>query len=181
MIAVASHTDGFFLIGETEVTKSLYNAVTGGSDKASDYPLANVTYSTFQSFITQLCYQTSLTFSLPSKSQWLYASAGGNLSQGYTYSGSNNPDDVAWYALNSGNKVHPVKQLAPNELGIYDMSGNVREFTSTAGDSHSGVRFKSCLGGFYGSTTSDLSDETYDANPNTASAAVGFRLILTCK
>lgn len=101
MIAVAGHTDGFFLIGETEITNKLYKIVANSS-KDDDYPATNIEMGEWKSFLENLNYNTQLTFSLPSKSQWLYAAKGGNKSQGYTYSGSNNPGDVAWYEGNSG-------------------------------------------------------------------------------
>ncbi|WP_154657007.1 formylglycine-generating enzyme family protein [Hugenholtzia roseola] len=66
--------------------------------------------------------------SLPSEAQWEYAARGGNKSKGYKYAGSNNLDEVAWYGANSGNQTHPVRQKKPNELGLYDMSGNVYEW-----------------------------------------------------
>ena len=170
MIAVAGHTDGFFLIGETEITNGLYHKVTGSSSNTKvDYPHTDTGW---MSFLEILNYQTQLTFSLPSKSQWLYASKGGAKSQGYTYSGSNNPGDVAWYEGNSEGHSHPVKQLAPNELGIYDMNGNVRERTA---DRYSNTNYHYCLGGCYDSTSSDLISEGYSTN-----YATGARIILTC-
>lgn len=65
---------------------------------------------------------TGMEFRLPTEAEWEYAARGGNKSKGYLYSGSNNPDDVAWYEVNSGNKTHVVNTKAANELGIYDMS-----------------------------------------------------------
>lgn len=180
MIPVAGYTSGFFLIGETEVTRGVYDKVIGSSTSTnSEYPITNVYYDSFLSFITELNYQTNLTFSLPTKEQWQYAAKGGNLSQKYTYSGSNNPGDVAWFEGNSSGSVHPVKQLAPNELGIYDMSGNVWEFTSTSGVYDNRVR----CGGYYGSSspTCTLSDYDGSSSNNTSNSRYGYRLILTCK
>ncbi len=67
---------------------------------------------------------------LPTEAEWEYAARGGNRSQGYTYSGSNTIGDVAWYGYNAGNRTHPVGTKTPNELGLYDMSGNVCEWCS---------------------------------------------------
>jgi sulfatase modifying factor 1 len=67
-------------------------------------------------------------YRLPTEAEWEYAARGGQKSKGYLYAGSNNPDDVAWYAGNSGDRVHPVGEKQPNELGLYDMSGNMYEW-----------------------------------------------------
>ena len=93
---------------------------------------------------------------------------------GYTYSGSNNPDDVAWYSVNSDNKVHEVKQKHPNELGIYDMSGNVEEWVE---DSYS-----YSYGGNY-TTDNDAYLQSTNSNYNGGSAdnVCGIRLALTLK
>lgn len=185
MVAVSGHSDGFFLIGETEVTKGLYYKLTNDASTTNlNYPISNITYDTFKTAVTQLNTITELEFSLPTKDQWQYASRGGSLSQGYTYSGSNDPEEVAWYSGNSSNVVHPVKQLAPNELGIYDMSGNIYEYTTTLGSSYYYYSYVRC-GGSYTSTavavTSDYAIYTStDSNLNTSSSYYGFRLILTC-
>jgi len=73
-------------------------------------------------------------YRLPHHMEWLYAARGGNLSDGYHYSGSNKLKEVAWYAGNSGLKPHKIGQLKPNELGLYDMTGNSSEFNGTSGD-----------------------------------------------
>ena len=177
MIAVAGHTDGFFLIGETEITRGLYNIVAGETSAANaNNPKTGLSYSGFYTFVQNLNSQTQLAFSLPSKDQWLYASIGGNQSQGFTYSGSNNPRDVAWYEVNSEGKSHPVKQLAPNELGIFDMSGNVAELTSTNNGGSGYARYYYALGGHYNSTATSL---TSTLSCNDAQGEIGARLMLT--
>lgn len=178
MIPVAGHTDGFFLIGETEVTRELYSEVTELSISGSpDYPITQKTYATFQSFITELNYQTNLKFSLPSEEQWVYAAKGGNLTQGYTYSGSNNPGDVAWYEGNSNGASHPVKQLAPNELGIYDMSGNVEELVLKDNNYDNGYY---SYGGSFVSAEANVTVASYYGDYDDARSYRGFRLSLTC-
>lgn len=127
MIPVAGHSDGFFLIGETEVTSELYDYVNGSSS-TSNYPTYYHYQSDCKTWIDKLNSKTHLNFSFPTLSQWQYAAQGGNKKMGYTYSGGNSIDDVAWYSGNSSSLIHNVKTKAPNELGIYDMSGNVCEY-----------------------------------------------------
>ena len=180
MIPVAGASSGFFLIGETEVTDALYAAVSGSSS-TSTKPKVGLYYSDWESFITKINYATDLNFYIPSATEWEYAAKGGNKSQNYTYSGSNTPGDVAWFAGNSGGVLHIVKQLAPNELGIYDMSGNAQEWTSSTGSSSSS---KKAYGGYYTSSenyvknTSYSSESTGSYNP---AQVTTLRLALICK
>ena len=96
----------------------------------SKNPMYYITWDDCQEFITKLNELTGRNFRLPTEAEWEYAARGGNKSQGYKYSGSNTINDVAWHIGNSGNISHPVGTKAPNELGIYDMSGNVMELCS---------------------------------------------------
>jgi formylglycine-generating enzyme required for sulfatase activity len=81
-----------------------------------------------QTFIARLNQLTGKTFRLPTEAEWEYAARGGNKTEGYKYAGSNNIDDVAWYSGNSDNTTHPVAMKQSNELGLYDMCGNVAEW-----------------------------------------------------
>ena len=122
-----------YSIGETQVTQELWQAVMGSKPSRikEDNPLLPIDYIRWyecQDFITRLNELTGKTFSMPTEAQWEYAARGGKKSKGYKYSGSNNVDDVAWYGGNSSYVLHPVATKAPNELGIYDMSGNVMEW-----------------------------------------------------
>lgn len=121
-----------FWIGKTEVTQQLWIALMGSNPSyfhsSNLQPVEHVSWNDCQEFITKLNEATGKTFRLPTEAEWEFAARGGNKSQGYKFSGSNNDDDVAWYDSNSGGKTHPVASKAPNELGIYDMSGNLFEW-----------------------------------------------------
>lgn len=122
-----NYTSGNFLLAETETTVQLYNAITGGTASTSTLPKNDTSYSSWVTFLSKLNALTELNFRIPTKDEWQFAFIGGNKSQEYTYSGSNIISNVAWYQGNSGGSRHEVKQLQPNELGFYDMSGNVYE------------------------------------------------------
>ena len=123
-----------FAIGETEVTQALWQAVMGSNPSPFEddinCPVEMVNWEDCQTFISKLNSLTGRQFHLPTEAQWEYAARGGNKSLGYKYSGSNDIGSVAWWGNNSGNLLHIVKTKAPNELGIYDMSGNVCEWCS---------------------------------------------------
>lgn len=123
-----TYSEGNFLLAETETTEELYASIMGLTDTSSMYPKRGISTSSWNAFLSKLKDQTELDFRVPYFSEWKYAYKGGNKSQDYTYSGSNIISNVAWYYGNSNNTVHPVKQLQPNELGFYDMSGNVYEY-----------------------------------------------------
>lgn len=120
-------------IGKTEVTQALWEAVMGGDPswyEDASKPVSNVSWDDCELFLSKLNTLTDLNFRLPTEAEWEYAARGGNRSCNYRYSGSNDIDEVAWYRDNSNYTVHAVATKKPNELGIYDMSGNVAEWCS---------------------------------------------------
>ena len=120
-----------YYIGKYEVTQALWQAVTGNNPsnyKGDNLPVENVSWNDCQEFISKLNRITGKTFRLPTEAEWEYAARGGKKSRGYQYSGSNNLADVAWYEDNSGSKTHTIGSKQANELGIYDMTGNVWEW-----------------------------------------------------
>ena len=122
-----------FYICKYEVTQSLWEAVMGCNPskfKGDNLPVERVSWDDCQQFISKLNALTGQHYRLPTEAEWEFAARGGNSSRGYKYSGSSTLSDVAWYDDNSGNKTHPVGTKSPNELGLYDMTGNVCEWCS---------------------------------------------------
>lgn len=130
---VHNETVGTFYIGKTEVTQRLWTAVMGSNPsrfRGENLPVEQVSWDDCQEFVERLSRLTGRIFRLPTEAEWEYAARGGNKSRGYTYSGSNDLYRVGWYEENSGGTTHPVGQKLDNELGLHDMSGNVREWCS---------------------------------------------------
>jgi len=125
-----------FYIGETEVTQALWTKIMGNNPspynkKGDNLPVNSVSWNDCQNFLKKLNSITGYTFRLPTEAEWEYAARGGNQSKKYMYSGSNNWGNVAWCGDNTQDtpgSLQKVKTLSPNELGIYDMSGNVSEW-----------------------------------------------------
>ena len=130
-------TLGDFYISKYTVTQKEWEIVMNNNPslfKGNDIPVHRISWDDAQLYIAKLNAATGKQYRLPTEAEWEYAARGGNKSRGYKYSGSNNPDEVAWYDANSytyGSPLsHPVGKKMPNELGIYDMSGNIGEFCS---------------------------------------------------
>lgn len=120
-----------YFIAETQVTQELWETIMGSNPSYftgdNQCPVESVSWNDCQMFIKKLNELTGKSFTLPTEAQWEYAAKGGNKSKGTIFAGSNNIDDVAWHRKLI-NRTHPVKTKNPNELGIYDMSGNVWEW-----------------------------------------------------
>ena len=122
-----------YKICKYEVTQALWRSIMGSNPsqfKGDNLPVENVSWDDCQTFISRLNAKTGLSYRLPTEAEWEFACRGGNSSRGYKYSGSDYLGNVAWYDDNSGSTTHPVGTKSPNELGLYDMSGNVCEWCS---------------------------------------------------
>jgi formylglycine-generating enzyme required for sulfatase activity len=131
--------DGFYL-GQYEVTQKQWQDVMGYNPsiftECFNCPVENVSWDNVQEFLVRLNKKTGKNYRLPTEAEWEFAASGGNARKAYEYSGSNNADDVAWYISTSNEKTHPVGLKKPNELGFYDMSGNVWEWCSDFFDNY---------------------------------------------
>jgi formylglycine-generating enzyme required for sulfatase activity len=120
-----------FYVGKTEVTQKQWRNIMGNNPSyfnCDNCPVELVSWNDIQGFIQTLNKKTNRNYRLPTEAEWEYAARGGNKSKGYKYSGSHSLGEVAWYSDNSNSKTHPVAQLQPNELGVYDMTGSVWEW-----------------------------------------------------
>jgi formylglycine-generating enzyme required for sulfatase activity len=165
-----------------------------------DYPMYYVSWDEAQEFIRKLNQKTGKNYRLPTEAEWEYTARGGSESKGYKYSGSNNIDDVAWYNAEdvawwhceySGFKTHPVGQKLPNELGIYDMNGNVAEWVNDYYDKYGSDSQTNPVGPNMGSNRvirggAWFVDAKYcrvsergSRNPGDRDSSLGFRLALS--
>ncbi len=146
-----------YTIGETEVTQGLWKAVMGyipASFDGDNHPMKEISWDDCQQFIIKLNQLTKRHFHLPSEAQWEFAARGGNLSKNYKYAGSNHIEEVAWYSANAWDKGkespdfgnHAVGTRKPNELGLYDMSGNVWEWCQDSYAHYDGTPQKDPVG-----------------------------------
>lgn len=176
------NVNGKFLISEFPVTNALWESLMlpkrSVKSSDSDYcPVSLVDWYDCNNFINSLNYNTRKRFRLPTDVEWKLAAQGGNEKTNYPYSGSDDINKVAWYDGNSDRKSHPVGGKAPNELGLYDMSGNVWELC----DDKSKPDFKWLLGGCYNSSFCNCKlQEKVFTSKEAASVEYGFRLAMDC-
>lgn len=179
-----------YWIGQTEVTQELWQAVMGSNPsktKGNKFPVETVSWDDWQEFILRLNQLTGKNFRLPTEAEWEYAARGGSKSRGYEYSGSNTIDEVAWYdegGLFKEVSSHVVGTKKANELGIYDMSGNVFEWCQDKWYNYDGSPTSegSCIvfrGGDSGGDES-VCRVTYRINypPGARNSILGLRLAL---
>ena len=183
-----------YYIGKYEVTQALWKIVMGSNpsnSKGDNLPVENVSWNNCQKFISKLNKLTGKSFRLPTEAEWEFAARGGNKSRGYQYSGSNTIGDVAWYDGNSGSKTHAVGTKQPNELGIYDMTGNVLEWCQDWYDSYSSSpqtnptgavsgSFRVLCGGSWGISAGYCRSSCRGSNtPGSRNNFLGLRLVLS--
>lgn len=189
-----------FYIGKYEVTKKEWRDVMGNNPTyftgCDDCPVVYVSWDDIQEYLTKLNANTGKKYRLPTEAEWEFAARGGNKSKGYEYSGSNTVGDVAWYDDNSGNlfkknqKTHPVGKKQANELGLYDMSGNVWEWCSDWDGSYNSSAVSNPTGAvtgtyrvFRGGSWDNLASSCRSAYqisnmPTYKSGSLGFRVVL---
>lgn len=173
--------NGFFM-GKTEVTQELWQTVMGNNPskfKGERNPVEEISWNDCKKFIARLNSLTGLRFRLPSEIEWEYAARGGNMSKGYYYSGSNNANDVAWYGEHAfQGSTHSVAQKKANELGFYDMSGNVSEWCENRYDDASEDRV--VRGGGYYHIHDICSCSTRRGwKPDVKDSSIGVRLVVS--
>jgi len=182
-----------FYIGKYEVTQQQWEAIMENNPSYfkgdRNLPVERISLNEIQQFITKINALTGKKYRLPTEAEWEYAARGGKLSKGYKYSGSNNANSVAWYMGNSNSKTQPVGTKEPNELGIYDMSGNVFEWCSDYYGNYTADSQIDPLGPDYGNLRVTRGGAhgigtgycrvsfRFGSSPNTIVQDLGFRLV----
>lgn len=182
-----------YYIGKYEVTQKEWCKVMDANPskwKGKNFPVNNVSYNEVLSFLIKLSSETGKNYRLPTEAEWEYAAHGGSKTNHYKYSGSNKIPEVAWYKSNSSMKTHRVGKKTPNELGLYDMSGNVWEWCQSLfqerclPDNANGTVcevYYVLRGGSFGLSELNCRVASRDGAPpsfNTGDGGIGFRLVL---
>ena len=177
MILVQGYFGGGFYIGKYPVTQAQWKTVMQNNPsnfKADNLPVESVSWNDCTTFIEKLNKRTDVTFRLPKEAEWEYAARGGNKTNNYTYSGSNNLEKVGWSGSNSISRTHPVGEKNPNELGIYDMSGNVWEWCEDYLEGYRILRGGSWRCSTYGCAVNYRGQD----GPENRGDEIGFRLAM---
>lgn len=163
-------------MGKYEVTQKQWQAVMGNNPswlpREDNFPVGNVSWNEVQVFITQLNKKTGKTYRLPTQKEWLEACQAG---ENHEYCGSNDVDKVAWHGHNSEGIAHLVGQKMPNAWGLYDMSGNVWEWTSN--HDNKSERSTLCGGSWRHLPEESRSANCHNFSSNTRDNFQGFRLV----
>lgn len=182
-----------FHLSKYECSQALWEEIMGQNPskyKGADRPVENVSWNDVQTFLRKLNQKTGKQFRLPTEAEWEYAAHNGNKSRGYNYSGSADPNSVAWYSKNSNNQTNLIGQKQPNALGLFDMSGNVWEwcndrysseyYKNSPSENPRGPSFgskRTYRGGSFSDPAKEcrVSFRSYDS-PDYNSENIGFRL-----
>ena len=185
-----------FYMNKYPVTQREWETVMGTrpwfSKNCPDCPVEHVSWYDAQMFVNTLNQLTGKFYRLPTEAEWEYAARGGNKSKGFQYAGGNNPDEIGWYTKNSNDESHPVGKKKPNELGLYDMSGNVWQWCQDWYDESYYQKspennpqgpgkdsYRTCRGGSWWSEVGDLRLSNRDRYPpDGRDDDVGFRLVM---
>jgi formylglycine-generating enzyme required for sulfatase activity len=187
-----------YYIGETEVTQAQWKKVMGTNPSyfsgCNDCPVEKVSWDDVQLFLSRLNERMGgFEYRLPTEAEWEYAARGGNMSRSFLFAGSDDLDAVGWFADNSGGKTHPVRKKTANELGLYDMSGNVWEwcldwYANYSGQDESNPRgavsglTRVRRGGSWGLNSKNCRiSNRNDSEPDYRNNLIGFRLVAVAK
>lgn len=191
---------GSFSISKFEMTQDIFAEVIDSDIsyfRGDNMPVNHITWQQVHYFIAQLNARTGKTFRLPTEAEWEFAAKGGNKTQGFTYAGSNDIKTVGWYDNNAKNRAYPVGSKQANELGLYDMTGNVGEWVQDAYeagydyfqsldnpvydvDSNHHLSYKAVRGGGFSYSQTESTNTSRDFASQTARMAdIGFRLVLS--
>lgn len=171
-------------VGAQWLKEKIKKFVPLDSCEIGHYPVENVSYDDAQEFVRRLSKITNIAFSLPTEDEWEYAARGGQKSQNYKYAGSDDLSEVAWYRDNAEGATHSVGEKAPNEIGLYDMSGNVWEWTETQAHSYAsnvepgGTIFIRRGGSWWHGAKNCLVSRRYASDHSKKTSGLGLRVVI---
>ena len=181
---LASATAKAKVKGKEWIKKKIKKYMSSESSEIGHYPVENVSYDDAREFVRRLSKMTNIAFSLPTEDEWEYAARGGQKSQNYKYAGSDDLSEVAWYKNNADGATHPVGEMAPNEIGLYDMSGNVWEWTETPAHSYAsdiepgGIIFIRRGGSWWHEAKNCRVSRRYASDHSKKTSGLGLRVVI---